>query len=84
VACEAAWCGPCYKPLQNLPYPVKAQVDEEGELLDSGESGRFMTARAGDHLMTPFRCELCHFRNIMGRDPVTGEYDDVELFEIMR
>jgi hypothetical protein len=36
------------------------------KLLDSGEPGRFMTARAGDHLMTPFQCELCHFRNIMG------------------
>jgi hypothetical protein len=84
VACEAAWCGPCYKPLGNLPYPVKAQVDEEGELLDSGQLGRFMTARAGDHLMTPFQCKLCHFRNIMGWDPVTGEYDGVELFEIMR
>jgi hypothetical protein len=43
-----------------------------------------MTARAGDHLMTPFQCKLCHFRNIMGWDPVTGEYDGVELFEIMR
>jgi hypothetical protein len=34
--------------------------------------------------MTPFQCELCPFRNIMGRDPVTGENDDLELFEIMR
>ena len=30
----------------------------------------FMVARPGDHLMTPFQCETCHFRNITGRDPI--------------
>ena len=36
----------------------------------------FTTARAGDHLMTPFQCELCHFRNIYKRDPdVKDEHD---------
>jgi hypothetical protein len=26
-------------------------------------------ARPGDHLMTPFQCDLCHFRNIQGGNP---------------
>jgi hypothetical protein len=43
-----------------------------------------MTARAGDHLMILFQCELCHFSNIMGFDPVCGEHNDTKLFEIMR
>jgi hypothetical protein len=29
----------------------------------------YMTARAGDHLMTAFQCELCHFRNCFHRNP---------------
>jgi hypothetical protein len=43
-----------------------------------------MHARAGDHLMTSFQCELCHFRNIMGRDPLDCVEEDMELFEITR
>jgi hypothetical protein len=33
---------------------------------------RFCVARSGDHLCCPFQCELCHFRNIQGRSPMTG------------
>jgi hypothetical protein len=59
-------------------------VDDDGEILDAKEAGRFMHARAGDHLMTPFQCELCHFRNIMGRDVLVDVHEDIELFEILR
>jgi hypothetical protein len=43
-----------------------------------------MHGRAGNHLMTPFQCELCHFRNIMRRDVLDGVHEDFKLFEIMR
>jgi hypothetical protein len=33
------------------------------------DRGRFIEARAGDHIICPFQCELCHIRNIKGRDP---------------
>jgi hypothetical protein len=59
-------------------------LDEDGEPLDVKEVGAFMHDRAGDHLMTPFQCELCHFRNIMGRDVLDGVHEDFKLFEIMR
>ncbi|KAL7566868.1 hypothetical protein ACA910_021360 [Epithemia clementina (nom. ined.)] len=29
----------------------------------------YTCARRGDHLMTSFQCELCHFHNIFARDP---------------
>ncbi|KAL7578000.1 hypothetical protein ACA910_007616 [Epithemia clementina (nom. ined.)] len=29
----------------------------------------YLCARAGDHFMVPFQCELCHFRNIFYCDP---------------
>ncbi len=54
AACKGAWCGACYKPLGNLPFPIKVQLDDEGELLDAGEQDRFLHGRAGDHLMTRF------------------------------
>lgn len=31
---------------------------------------RFKTARDGDHLLTPFQCDLCCFRNLQQRDPL--------------
>ena len=33
---------------------------------------RFLQARPGDHLMVPFQCETCHFRNLTTNDPVVG------------
>lgn len=29
----------------------------------------YLSGRNGDHLLTPFQCELCHFRNLYGREP---------------
>jgi hypothetical protein len=37
---------------------------------------RFKSGRNGDHLLCPFQCDLCHFRNIQGRDPVPGLVKD--------
>ena len=44
-----------------------------------GEEERFLVARAGDHLMVPFQCETCHFRNIYQRDPVRMLSDEEAL-----
>ncbi|KAL7555831.1 hypothetical protein ACA910_002516 [Epithemia clementina (nom. ined.)] len=29
----------------------------------------YKTAGPGDHLMTPYQCNLCHFRNLFHRNP---------------
>jgi hypothetical protein len=42
------------------------------------------TARAGDHLMCPFQCELCHFRNVEGTDPRAGHEGHSFLLLCMR
>jgi hypothetical protein len=74
--CLSAWCGPCYKPLGHKKYPVMVQLDDDGEVIrNPGDETLFMEARAGDHLMTQFQCETCHFRNIMGRDPLSDVCD---------
>jgi hypothetical protein len=60
-------------------------VDEDGDLLeDSDDAERFVVARAGDHLMVPFQCEVCHFRNVMRRDPVRSSSRDQEILGFMR
>jgi hypothetical protein len=36
-----------------------------------------MCAREGDHLVTPFQCDLCVFCNLQGRN--TGRHDDMVM-----
>jgi hypothetical protein len=45
---------------------------------------KFMVARAGDHLVTPFQCDDCHFQNIMGRNPNVFSTSDKEVLEYIR
>ncbi len=48
------------------------------------DESRFRTARPGDHLLIPFQCELCHFRNLKGRDPNSLDQDKELLAYIRR
>ncbi len=47
---------------------------------------RYRCTRNGDHLMgVPFECDLCSFRNTVGRDPVKGsDWDNFTLTAIRR
>lgn len=56
----------------------------EDEVDQEEERERFTRARDGDHLMVPFQCDLCHFRNIQLRDPGSGSRDGVLLVAIRR
>ena len=44
------------------------------------DNNRFMSARNGDHTLTPFQCPLCHCRNIKGRN-LRPNYVPDALFE---
>ena len=54
--------------------PIVVETDED----------RYMFGRRGDHMMTPFQCDLCHFRNIQKRDPSEGNGADHELMIYIR
>jgi hypothetical protein len=83
--CRLAGCGDCFVPLGPKLFPVRTLVDEEGEILDHHvEKNRFNVGRAGDHLITPFQCELCHFRNIYTRNPSSRLSTDQEALEFFR
>jgi hypothetical protein len=58
------------------------QVDEDGvDITAPGDEKRFKVARAGDHLMTPFQCELCHYHNIYNSEPEPYDLEDAEILE---
>jgi hypothetical protein len=55
------------------PFPIRTLEDDEGydQTLGSDEK-RFKVGRNRDHLMCPYQCDLCHFRNIQKQDPLFG------------
>lgn len=60
-------------------------MDEDGlENLAPGDELRFKVARMGDFLITPFQCDLCHFRNITLRDPMLRNSKDMLLLKDIR
>ena len=72
-------------PIGGKDFPVRRLLDEDGEdLEDFTDQKRFCEARNGDHLMTPFQCDLCHFRNIYKRDPSPRKATDNEALEFFR
>ncbi len=84
-ACYSAWCPTCYTEHESKEFPRVIPVDEEGEPLPCQGEDLFRTARSGDTLMTPFQCDLCHFRNIKGRNPVRqNTRDNLALIMIRR
>ena len=65
-----------------MELDADGNLKEEDEGWETTEKERhdmdqwFKTARAGDHLLTTFLCNLCHFRNIFKRDPVFSSRED--------
>jgi hypothetical protein len=56
-------------------FSIKRAMDPDGKgIVDKKHAGQFIEARAGDHLMCQFQCDLC--RNIQRRDPVVGNIKD--------
>ena len=66
-------------------FPVRQPKDVDGitQVID-GEEDRFQYGRNGDHLLLSFQCELCHFRNMEGRNPVVGNNLDDRVLMLIR
>lgn len=85
MECQQVWCGGCYRPLDVNEFPIARPTDEEGNIVLAEEDhDRFVVARNGDNLVTPFQCDLSHFRNLMERDPVNGLPQDLRLLKLIR
>ena len=71
--CQGAWCNHCYRDDGELKFPVAQPEDKDGfPLVDNGDKDHFMYGRKGDHLMLPFQCDLCHFRNMQRGNPINS------------
>ena len=53
-------------------------------MVKASDKNRFVIGRNGDHLLCPFQCDLCHFRNVLGRDPVAGKAEDFRVQVLIR
>lgn len=78
-ACGGIWCGPCYGLDESATGGGGGKSGTGASANDVGSSARRIAARNGDHLMTQFQCERCHFVNIQGRLPIDGFPKDVAL-----
>ena len=73
--CNNVWCGKCYQPATDSPFPIQPflrdEDDEESDVVaEDVKRHDHRRGRDGDHLMgVPFQCDLCHFRNVSGRNP---------------
>jgi len=80
------WCGRCYEAGPDDPFPVRLPRDEAGNPMKvrKSDTDRYLYARRGDSFMTSFQCDLCHFRNLQGRDPVPQSGKDSKLLAFIR
>ena len=66
---------------------LREEESEEGhELVSEARpaSADYGAARAGDHLMCPFQCDLCHFRNVYRSDPIQDSDGHALFFVTIR
>ena len=86
IVCHGAWCAMCFRQHPKDKFPVLKVQDLDNSLVDEeylieDDLTRFMMARDGDHLMTPFQCERCHFFNMRNRARNMNSQED-ELLAI--
>lgn len=82
MPCKSVWCGDCYLPPTHVHFFHYRATDEDGYHWGRAvDEKRHASGRDGDHLVTPFQCDLCIFRNMNNRNP--GPHDQL-LLECIR
>ena len=84
MVCKHAWCPGCYKSPSAIAFAKVEVLDDDGLPLPNRDKDMFMTARAGDTMMTPFQCEFCLFQNIKGRDALEKVSRDAYMLALLR
>lgn len=88
--CNGSWHAECYKQSEDDMFPVLRANDLDDAMIDPDEFAeeedqlRFKEARDGDHFMTPFQCDTCHFYNARKRFPIDSDHDRLFLVCIRR
>jgi len=86
MACHQSWCHKCYSSDNELGFWIEQPQDVEGVKWHKKkvDGERYLYGRAGDHLMSPFQCDLCVFRNLQVRDPKPSSVSDQYLLQLIR
>jgi hypothetical protein len=59
---QQAWCGRCYRPLDDNEFHIAWPMDEDGvDVGDNEDETRFVKAQNGDNLVTLFQCDNVAF-----------------------
>ena len=75
--CNQVWCGACYTPHPLDRFYRYVPTDEDDYAWQTPtQDGVSVRARDGDHLVTPFQCDLCMFRNLTRRNPLQDSPKD--------
>ena len=84
--CHRMWCTKCYLSDPNVSFYIKKPEDDEGiPRKRRQELNRLLTAWNGDHVTTPFQCDLCIFRLLRKSKPdVLSAQDSLLLACIQR
>ena len=80
------WCGECYQKGESDNFHINQRVDDEGNLVVESnlDQERYIKGIDGSHLVTPFQCDLCIFRNLYKRNPRPVTLDRESLAVIRR
>ena len=83
--CRSVWCGKCYVADSEVSFHINTPEEDEGVIWKRRkESTKFLHARPGDFILSPFQCDVCSFRNIKSRSPVSTSVSDTRLLAYIR
>ena len=83
--CRQGWCGKCYMADTRIKFHVSLAENDEGNTWKrKGTQDDFLTGFNGAHLLQPFQCDLCWFRNLQKRDPNSDSLKDTKLLIYIR
>ena len=83
--CQRSWHPKCYKASKLMDFWIACPENNEGvKWRKKKEETRFLNARKGDVLCSPFQCDYCWFANITKKDANHWFSDDVRKLAFIR
>ena len=85
LVCRRSWCGSCYEAPKNLDFQIARPENDKGsKWKKKKDEARFLNARNGDMLCSPFQCDTCWFVNLNKREPQSLSHSDERLMGYIR
>ena len=75
---QMEWCRICYVWHPIDKFTAKVDVEDASHMVVDNKTTHSWWI-SGDHLIKIFQCDVCHFRNVHGRDPMSYRMEDDRL-----